>query len=235
MNSVFESYLSEKQVWQKTFDRLLKFGSEGLLETEILKAKEVFFSKLGRSHEMKEDLYETASQSFLEWYLFNYPTQTYGKTPAVAFYTLERGSEEDRSIIERSLFFHWSIYEVTKMSRDQVYLKDLLFGKIRRVVYDSEDPEFRIWRVKPGQLIQTRLFHLSLENLHFFTHLWLHPSPEDQVLKKLCLRRQTKWSRHTDLLISSFEAVIRSHGLRSQIKASGSSNWMYQELWKNYA
>lgn len=229
------NYLSERKRWQAAYDHLLKFASEGVLEREILGAKEVFFAKLGRAHEMREELYETASLSFLEWYLFEYQTKLFAKRPAVVFMTLGLGTTADLKSVEQSLFDHWSIYEVLKVTKERVLLKDLLFSKVREVINDSEAAEFKLWKVKAGQIMQARLFPLEDSELHFFTHIWLHPKPEDQVLVKLCERQQKKWSRHQDFLLSCFEAAVRSYGLQKQLKASQSNNWIYQDLWKKYA
>jgi hypothetical protein len=86
------SFAVDRKNWEEAYQQLLKFGSEGVLANEILAAKEVFFSKLGRAHEMREELFEVASQSFLEWYLFEYQTKLFSKTPAVVFLTLGLGT-----------------------------------------------------------------------------------------------------------------------------------------------
>jgi hypothetical protein len=95
--------------------------------------------------------------------------------------------------------------------------------------------EFKLWKVKVGQVIQARLFELKEKPLYFFTHIWLHPSPEDRILKRICQKRRKRWSRHHDFLLACFEAAVRSYGLQSQLKASHSHNWIYQDLWKRYA
>jgi hypothetical protein len=139
--------------------------------------------------------------------------------------------------LERSLFNHWSVYEILAIHEDRLLLQDLLLGHERSVLKDESSSEFRGWKVEIGQLIQCRLFSIGDENskTYFFTHRWLHPAPEDKVLKKLCLRRQPLWTLHKDLLLSAFEAAVRSYGIQSQIKASGSRNWLYQDLQKRFA
>ncbi|MBN8555302.1 MAG: hypothetical protein J0L93_07655 [Deltaproteobacteria bacterium] len=233
------SYADNRKIWEEAYQELLKFGSDGVLQNEILEAKEVFFSKLGRAHEMREELFEVASQSFLEWYLFEYPTRLFTKTPAVVFLSLGLGSTGKNEILERSLFNHWSIYEIIAIKSDRLILKDLLLGHKRVALKELDAPEFRGWKIKEGQIFQARLFPLagaaeSKEEIYFFTHRWLHPDPEDQMLMSVCKKRQPKWSLHKDLLLSSFEAAVRSYGIQSQIKASGSRNWLYQDLQKRY-
>lgn len=229
------SYLKERKAWTESYDDALKFASQGVLERELLQAKEVFFAKLGRAHEMREEIYETASQSFLEWYIFEHSTKLFGKRPAVVYLTLSLGSPADLKAVEKALFDHWSLYEVLSISKSRVVLKDLLFGQKREVVNDSEASEFRLWKVKVGQVIQARLFELEQKPLYFFSHIWLHPSPEDEILKKICQKRSKMWSRHHDFLLACFEAAVRSYGLQKQLRASQSNNWIYQDLWKRYA
>ncbi len=235
MRELLQALLTERQLWQQTFDRLLKFGSEGVLQKEILQAKEIFFSKLGRTHEMKEDLYESASQSFLEWYLFDYPTKFFSKNPAVIFLTLRAGNADELACLERSLFHHWSIFEVKSVTEGVIVLTDLLAKTEREVLYDAESPESKLWKVQNGDVIQARLFHLSKESYYFLTHLWLHPKPESEILKKLCEKEAANWGRHHDFMLSCFEAVVRTYGVEKQLKVSGSKNWLYQELVKKYA
>jgi len=228
----------QKNLWHRAFDRLLQFASTGVLEKEILQAKEIFFSKLGRAHEMKEELYETASQSFIEWYLFNYRTKVFLKSPAVTYLTLEQGDAEERLVLHRSLFDHWSLFEVLEIEKDRILLNDLLFSRQRVVIYDSEAPEARLWQVKLGNILQARLFLFNEDNqneeVYFFTHLWIHPASENETLKKICVHRMVLWTRHTEFLLAAFEAVVRTHGIQSQITSSRAHNWMYQELSKRY-
>lgn len=231
-----ENYLSERASWQEAFDDILVFASSGILEKEILAAKEIFFSKLGRAHEMKEGLYENASQSFLEWYLFEYETQCFTKSPVLAFLTLRGYQGKDQEKLERALFNHWSIYRVSAVNSYEMILEDLLFMKKRRVLYDSSLPEAKLWKAKEGNLIQARLFPLANEDdpSYFVTHLWIHPRTEEQVIEKICLRRKSLWGRHSDFLLASFAAAVRSYGIQNQITSSGAHNWMYQELQKRY-
>ncbi|MDB5038871.1 MAG: hypothetical protein JWQ35_2399 [Bacteriovoracaceae bacterium] len=229
-----KSYVEERAQWQTAFDDLLKFGSEGVLKEEILQAKKIFFSKLGSTHEMREELYETSSQSFLEWYLFDYQSWLFSKSPAVVYASLKLGSRSDQELIEKSLFEHWSIYEVLAVGNKEMILDDLLFKKRRQVAYDGNTPDSKLWQVKPGQVIQTRLFELQTEPWFFLTHLWIHSDDEKDGLKKMCAVQSRKWSRHKNFLLECFEAVVRSHGIQNQIRASRSINWLYKELEKKY-
>jgi hypothetical protein len=235
MTSILTRYLQERAEWQSAFDDLLKFGSEGLLESEILQAKKIFFSRLGSTHEMREDLYEVTSQTFLEWYLFDYQTWVFSKSPAVVYVTLNLGTPNQRKWIETSLFEHWSLYEVLQVRSEEIELQDLLFRKKRRVAFDPEAFDVKAWRVKTGQVIQARLFELESRPFHFLTHLWIHGDDEKDRLKRLCRLQSKKWSRHKGLLLETFEAVVRSTSIQGQIRAARGSNWLYEELAKKYA
>ena len=221
--------------WQEAFDELLQFGSQGAFEKEILRAKELFYQNLGRSHEMGEALFESASQSFLEWYLFEYTTRNFHKTPAVIFVTLGLSSEFNIRAIERSLNNHWSIFKVEKISQNHVEAKDLLWNKTRHIRLIREGPESRMWKPSTGQIFQTRLFPWPSSEEFFYTHIWLHPEKEYKLIETLCAKRSSLWSLHKMMLLASFEAAIRSFGIEKQLTISQASNWNYAELMKRYA
>jgi hypothetical protein len=234
-----QRHLQDRSEWQKAFDELLKFGSEGVLKEEILQARKIFFSRLGSAHEMKEDVFETTSQSFLEWYLFDYQTWRFSKSPAVVFTTLELGSRKVKEWIRRALFEVWSLYEVFDLRANEILFKDLLFGGsktiLRRALYDQDSPDSKLWKVKKGQVVQVRLFESSQSPWYFFSHLWIHPDREIEHLKSICSNQRQRWSRYKTLLLECFEAVVRSHGLQRQLHAANAPNWLYQELTKKYA
>lgn len=235
MKGELEIYVGERTQWQGCFDRLLKFGSEGVLKDEVLQAKKIFFAKLGSVHEMKEELFEATSQSFLEWYLFDYQTWLFSKSPAVVFGTLGLGSPEDQVWMDRALFEHWSLYEVLEIAPAHLKLKDLLFHQTRTILYDPQSPEARLWKIKVGQIIQARPFELSKAPYMILTHLWIHPDSEKELIFKICEKQAKRWSRHKTFLLEAFEAVVRSIGLQHQIQVSRSTNWLYRELAKKYA
>ena len=224
-----------RKAWQEAFDELLQFGSQGAFEKEILRAKELFYQNLGRSHEMGEAVFESASQTFLEWYLFEYVTRNFQKTPAVIFVTLGVSSEFNLRAIERSLCNHWSIFKVLKISSTHVVVKDLLWDKNRNIRLLSEGPESRMWVPKTGQVFQARLFPVPSSDELFYTHIWLHPEKEFNLIENLCAKRTRMWSLHKTLLLASFEAAIRSFGIEKQLTISQASNWNYAELMKRYA
>ena len=227
--------LKEREEWGKAFDFCLKFGSEGLLAPEILDAKKVFFAKTGASHEMKEEVYETASKTFLEWYLFDYPTRLFGKSPAVVLATLDSAPEEIRSWIQRSLHNRWSIFEVVEKNESYLVVDDLLSKVTRKIWVDQENVDSKVWRIAKGQIIQARLFALQSSDYLFLTHLWIHSDAEKDLMKEICKKVSPGWARPQGFLIDAFESVIRSLDLHQQVRWSGRSNWLYQELKKRYA
>lgn len=228
-------YKAERAEWNEAYQSLLKFSSEGPFAKEVLKAKEDFFGRLGRAHEVSEDLYELSSHTFLEWYLFTYISTAFHKTPAVVYVTLGLDTEDHLAWIHRSLFHHWSLFEVVGETADILILRDLLFGHDRRLFRDPLMPEFMAWKVKVGQIIQTRLFEFSDGKTHFMTHLWLHPQREAELLRTVCEKRRPMWSRHEEMLSLCIETVARTFGIESQLSVSQASNWNYQELKKKYA
>lgn len=224
------------KLWEKFFEEVLTIFSTGAHQNDLLAAKGIFFKKLGRSHEIRADYYEAVSQSFLEWYIFDYLCRDCAKTPAVVFLVRKYGSEEQRRQLYQALFHHWSLYKVDSMAESGVMLQDLLFGRKRFLC--SNEMDFRLWKVKKDQIIQARLFqakHDSKDSEYFATHVWLHPETEYDLLEKLCGKLLPKWGLHREFLKDCLESLIRSLALRDQMVAMRSKNWIYQELWKRYA
>jgi hypothetical protein len=227
--------LKEREEWGKAFDYCLKFGSEGLLAPEILEAKKVFFAKTGAAYEMKEEVFETASRTFLEWYLFDYPTRLFGKCPAVVLATLETAPSEIASWIKRSLHNRWSLFEVLTKSEDTLTVCDLMTNLERQIWIDRENLDSKVWNIEKGQIIQARLFSLESSSYFFLTHLWIHSDAEAALLKKICAKLSLGWQKPHSFLIDAFESIVRSLEVQNQVRWSGRSNWLYQELKKRYA
>jgi hypothetical protein len=232
---MIQQHEEERREWKQSWDSLLEFASVGPFEKEIVHAKEFFFSKLGRAHETIEDLYESASQTFLEWYLFDYATRPFHKSPAVTYVTLGQDTELKTQIISRCLWNHWSWFRVEDVGNSILVVQDLLANKERRLPFSPRWPEYEIWRAEKGQIIQARLFPYRSGEEFFFTHFWLHPERESSRLVKIADKVSQNWSPQLDLLLSSFEATVKSFQLQTQLKASQASNWYYQELEKKYA
>lgn|GEM_PF-3692056 len=223
------------QIWAQFFDQLVQFFSTGDYKDEILKAKEIFFEKLGRSHELQESYYESVSQSFLEWYIYDYHLSKHEKSPAIVFLSLKMGREEERELLKKTLFHHWSLFRVEEFSKDVIVLEDLLFRHKRTLRVDSKAAHFSAWKVKKNQIIQARLFCAEEAGHFWVTHLWLHPESEYKLLKVLCQNLIGKWGLHREFLRHCLECLVRSFGLQDQMAAVRAQNWIYQELKKRYA
>ena len=220
--------------WSELFDELVKIFSSGEYEQEVIEARNVFFDKLGRSHEMKEDFFEAVSQSFLEWYIFNYSLSSHQKTPAIVFVGLGWGEDWQRDLLHQYLFQHWSIFEVVQRLSDEIHLQDLLFEQSRRLRYKKDDETRLLWKVQPGQIIQARLFP-NEKGLLWTSHIWLHPESEKSRLKGMCSNLSKDWSLHHGFLRESFECLLRTLSLQDQLAAVRTQNFIYVELTKKYA
>jgi len=221
--------------WTEFFQKLLEVFSKGRYERELLRAKGIFFEKLGRSHEIRQEYYDSVSQSFLEWYIFDYRLEVSSKTPAVMFVVNRMGSPDEVQKLESALFHHWSLFEVEKQTADEVLLKDLLIGKSRKLIYQNSDPSFRLWKVEPGQIVQARLFELPEADQHFATHVWLHGDSERESLMKVVDNYRPQWGLHREMLRHALECLVRSLGLREQMVAVSNRNWIYQDFVKRHA
>jgi len=190
---------------------------------------------LGRSHELREDLYEAVSHSFLEWYLYEFPIGPAQKTPMMIYLSLNLCPDKDYEILERSLYNRWSIYEIVEKKSDFVIFKDLLFGVKRRAYYFTELTPFRSWSVQVGQVIQARFFQFLRSEQYFFNHVWIHPKGEDELVRTACQEQKMDWGWHGEFLLASFEAVVQTMRLQDQLAVTQGQNPMYQELGKKYA
>ncbi len=226
--------------WQKAFDDAVSVASTGLFETEIQEAKKIFFTRLGASHEMKADIFEAASRSFLEWYLYDYPTRQFMKSPLLTLLTLGSLREESAECLRQSVHHRWSLYRIEKELKGELVLTDLVVGMERHLWFDRDHIESKVWQLERGQIIQARLFPLqraphSVAHHYFMTHPWIHPASESALLTALCQKVGKSWAVPQEFLIEAFETVVRSQNIHRQVRTSSQSNWYYQELKKRYA
>ncbi len=228
-------WVEESAEWPDFFQMLLEMFSKGIYEKELLRAKSIFFEKLGRSHEMRQEYYDSVSQSFLEWYIFDYALEISNKTPAVSFVMNKMGTEHEIERARHALFHHWSFFEVKKMQGSEVVLEDLLVGKKRSLYYNATDVGFRLWKVEPEQIIQARLFRLPKKDLHFATHVWLHGASEREHLMEVVNHYRPKWGLHREMLRQALECLVRSLAMREQMVAVSNRNWIYQDFVKRHA
>lgn len=219
--------------WAERFESMVDFFSQGEFEKELLRAKNFFFSKLGRSHEMQESFYNAVSQSFLEWYLFDYRLAGRLKTPAVTFLSLQMGSEAQRSWVRENLFHHYSIFRVLSLEPNRVVVEDLLFSQKRFLIYDRSWNLYQSWKVQSQQLVQARLYPVPETDLSYASHVWLHLESEDKALTDLCKRLASQWGLHRDVLREALECLIRSYDLSDQLAAVRSQNWVFRDFYKN--
>lgn len=234
------SLIEERSRWTELFERMLVELSSGDFEVTLSQAKEKFFEKLGRSHEKQEDRYESVSQTFLEWYLFDYPIVHLEKPPALVYLTREMGSSADRRELKEALRQTWSLFEVLEAKPGAVILQDLLWPVKRTIFYETQDPVCRVWKVQPKQVIQARLFPSRQEGLWVYSHLWLHAQTEVEVLKQVCRAYgssdyRPSWDLPPNFLRECLECLLKSLVVQDQMRAAHSSNWVYRELSKKYA
>lgn len=227
LSSPYKREEKRKKEWEEAFQKMLLFASRGIFEKEIQRAHDIFFEKIGKSYEGQESILEAVVQSFHEWYVFEYETLAYEKTPAVIY--ISRGLDENH-VLENSLPWHWSFFEVISFRKNIIYLKDLLLGAKRKVFFESE----KTWRPLRGHIIQARLFHVE-EELHFFTYMWLHPYSSHGLIQEICRRCQKQWLTHPLILKSALDAVIRTYEFNPQARSAPLQTKIYLDLKERYA
>lgn len=227
------SKLSEEfKAWEADFEAAIGEMSSGPYEKEIIRAREIFLEKLGRSHEMNPELYEAVSQTFLEWYFYDFRMSEVGKVPLELY--LERHGDSD-SPLSRSQFNIWSLFLVRKIKKEEVVLEDLISKQDWSLYKDPDNPSLRAWAVEKKQVIQARLYQFFQQQTCFCTQVWVHPKKEAQLLSTICEERRDSDRRDDRFLLASFQALIRTLQIRDQMDASRRLNWLYEQLWKAYA
>ena len=105
-------------------EKLLTFSTSTRYDDEVARAFDMFWG--GRRRLKGPRLNEGDSARFLEWYIFDYKTARYGKTP-VELYQEFRGytlPDEERGLLRQWQTSRFGLYEVTGVWATQVGLRD---------------------------------------------------------------------------------------------------------------
>ena len=168
---------------QELIDELIDYISKSGREEDVAGAKEEFFKDAGGLFG-EEDSFERRIGAFLEWYIVD---RRMGGGSVLEEFTAKVDDEDkkrDLLTIKESIR---SIFEVTKVYADKVYLKDLDGGR-KYYVFVPGDMNF----FKNRNIIETRLFpfnkHYVLSKYYIF-----HP---EKMKKFIAARLKDAAERH---------------------------------------
>jgi hypothetical protein len=158
-------------VFQSQLDALTAFASGGRFKEELLKAKAEYFSRTGEIFE-DDKSFEMRMACFLDYYIYDWPISTEGgKTPAqVYFEELTDLPEADRAVAEGLTRTRHSLFEVRKLAKNLVRLRDC-FTSDDIDVLERRQPA----GLRKGDLLEARLIPLDGQLL-FSTAFCFHPT-----------------------------------------------------------
>lgn len=143
-------------MYQSQLDALIAFASSERLKDELLKAKAEYFAGTGEIFE-DDRSFEMRMASFLDYYVFDRVIPASGKTPAQMF--LEQGKDlpaADLAIRRGLIETKHSLWEVRKISKELIRLRDLFVGKDIDV-YERRQPA----GLKKGDVLEARLIPID--------------------------------------------------------------------------
>ncbi|HEY3446265.1 MAG TPA: hypothetical protein VGK67_07860 [Myxococcales bacterium] len=172
-------------MYQPQLDALIAFASSDRFKEELLKAKAEYFAGTGEIFE-DDRSFEMRMASFLDYYVFDRVMPEHGgRTPAQVFLAESAAGVSDTDLaIRRGLVeTRHSLWEVRKISKDLIRLRDLFSGKDIDV-FERRQPA----GLKKGDLIEARL--VPFEGRFFFSPAFcFHPieakKPIAKELKRL--------------------------------------------------
>jgi len=209
-------------VYQPQVDALIAFASSERFNDELLKAKAEFFAGTGEIFE-DDRSFELRMASFLDYYVFDRVIPEQGRTPAQIFLAESEGIAESDLAIRRGLVeTRHSLWEVRKLGKNVIQLRDLLAGKDIDV-FERRQPA----GLKKGDLIEARLIPVDGRFL-FSTAFCFHPveakKPIAKELKRLkkeqpgfsvrdfiwaTAKMRLKWERYRNIAVTDIYAFDR--------------------------
>lgn len=140
-------------MYQKQLDALIAYASGERFKEELLKARERYFSGTGEVFEDDKSL-ELRMASFLDFYVLDWKLSPAGRTAAQLFLE-ETGPSlppEELQALQGLTETNHSLWEVRKLGKEQVRLRDLFTGK------DTEVFERRqLTGLSRGDILEARL------------------------------------------------------------------------------
>lgn len=173
-------------MYQSQLDALIGFASAERFKEELLRAKAHYFAHTGEIYE-DDRSFEMRMASFLDYFLLDWPLNGADKTPAQLYLEEHPGLSPEDALIARGLTeTRHSLWEVRKLAKDLVRLRDFFSGKDTDV-YERRQPA----GLKRGDLLEARLIPVD-DRLVFSTSFCFHP---DAVKK--CIVKELKRLKKT--------------------------------------
>ncbi len=165
-------------MFQTQLDALIAFASGDRFKEELLKAKANYFTHTGDVFE-DDKSFDMRMASFLDHYLFDWTIGGgMGKTPAQLFLEEVELSDEDRAVARGFTETRHSLFEVRKIAKDLVRLRDSFTGKDVDVFERRQTAGLH-----KGDLIEARLVPVN-GHLLFSSAFCFHPEEAKKNVAK---------------------------------------------------
>ncbi len=189
--------MSVKIDFEPYIERLLVYFSSEKYHEDLIDGKEQFYGELGQYEEDTEG-YEQRLNLFFDWYLFTRGLSGVQTPPAQ--YALELGDfeirDEERPFFESLAKTHHSLYEISKIRGESIYLKDLFTGQKRTINDARYCVGFNKDEVFDGRLIEHE------EQFYFAKGFCFHPPQAKKFLiKEIKKVRKLESDHHESLML----------------------------------
>lgn len=139
-------------MYQPQLDALVAFASGERFKEELLRARAKYFESTGEIFE-DDKSFEARMASFLDFYIFDWPLAEIGRTPAQLYFEQARDAgEEDRKVLAGLTRTRHSLWEVRKVGKQRLRLRDCFSGEDCEV-FERRDPV----GLGKGDLLEARL------------------------------------------------------------------------------
>jgi hypothetical protein len=173
-------------VYQQHLDALIAFASGEQFQQELLQAKTEYFAGTGELFE-DDKSFELRMASFLDFFVFDWKLAGSGKTPSELFFEQSTGlSEEEQQGLRGLTETRHSLWEVRKLAKANVRLRDLFTGKDIDV-FERRQPA----GLKRGDIIEARLVPYD-GRLLFSSAFCFHP----EEVRKVILKEVKRLKKH---------------------------------------
>lgn len=181
--------------FESSFTKLVGNFAAAKFQDELNMARKEFFENAGTLDENKPN-YSLRMNQFYDWYFLTRPLKGHMQTPLMVC-SIQRElrlSEEDEQVIEILKKARHSLFEIVKVKKDEITLKDLF--KNEKVTVNADQ---HIFEFDEKEIFEARIVELG-EKKYFLKGFCFHP----ESAQKFILAEVKVYQKNPDLDPSDF-------------------------------
>jgi hypothetical protein len=179
---------------EEAFDGLVERFAADSYQTEVARARADFDERTGRVFE-EDELYESRTVAFLEWYVVRWPLVGVGRPPVEAALGDPRGAgDETRAAWRAWARSHLSVFGVAELREGEVMLEDLVGGGLFIV-----DERRRLHGVSEGDVLTARLLGWR-DKIRFGRTFTYHPAAAWKAIEGHAARMLGEGGKREDVV-----------------------------------